>query len=298
VRISNQTYELAKAFGYEGAVRLNCEAGFEAIDFTMYKRSEAIFSPKREKTIAEMKNIAQSFGAVFNQAHAPFPHVLKTDLHFNSEENREAHECVRESIRIAGELGCERIIVHPIYFKDTAPEENTEKNIELFRDLIDLARECRVQIAIENMWGRHRDINSKIIPNVASTGRAFADFIDAFHKEFGNNSVTACLDVGHANMVGVDPADSIRTLGREHLGALHIHDNFGLRDLHLLPYTGAIKWDTITDALAEINYDGDMTLEIVGYVARLPLDMLPEGLRLAESVGRRLIREIEEKKRA
>ena len=115
-------------------------------------------------------------------------------------------------------------------------------------------------------------------------------------RAVGSDMVCACLDVGHAYMVDVNPQDSIRTLGKKHLKALHIHDNFSLRDLHLLPYTGELKWDQITDALAEIDYDCDFTLEIVGYVGRLPDDMLPEGLRLAESVGRRLIREIEEKR--
>jgi sugar phosphate isomerase/epimerase len=172
------------------------------------------------------------------------------------------------------------------------PEGETlfDANARLYKSLIPYAERFGVKIAIENLFLPVSEMERRL--PIHADPKEHKSLVMAVESDMA----CACLDVGHANMVGVDPADSIRTLGREHLGALHIHDNFGLRDLHLLPYTGAIKWDTITDALAEIDYDGDMTLEIVGYVARLPLDMLPEGLRLAESVGRRLIREIEEKR--
>ena len=37
MKISNHTEALEKRFGAVGAVRLNCEAGFEAIDYSMYE---------------------------------------------------------------------------------------------------------------------------------------------------------------------------------------------------------------------------------------------------------------------
>jgi len=49
-----------------------------------------------------------------------------------------------------------------------------------------------------------------------------------------------CFDTGHAHMAGgVQPA--FRTL-RERIAAMHLHDNHGEKDEHLLPYEGEIDW--------------------------------------------------------
>ena len=38
--------------------------------------------------------------------------------------------------------------------------------------------------------------------------------------------------------------------------ALHLHDNFGEDDLHRMPYTGNIDWDSVLDTLKEVKYKG------------------------------------------
>ena len=43
--------------------------------------------------------------------------------------------------------------------------------------------------------------------------------------------------------------------------SLHIQDNHGQRDDHLLPGDGAIDWDDVTAVLKEIGYRGDVVLE-------------------------------------
>ena len=49
-----------------------------------------------------------------------------------------------------------------------------------------------------------------------------------------------CFDTGHAHMAGgVQPA--FRTL-RDRIAAMHVHDNHGEKDEHLLPYEGGIDW--------------------------------------------------------
>ena len=49
-----------------------------------------------------------------------------------------------------------------------------------------------------------------------------------------------CFDTGHAHMAGgVQPA--FRTL-QKRIAAMHVHDNHGEKDEHLLPYEGEIDW--------------------------------------------------------
>ena len=72
MKISNNTYILEERFGPVNAVRLNCEAGFEAVDYTMYKADGAVFRPGGITLAREMRRVAESYGACFNQTHAPF----------------------------------------------------------------------------------------------------------------------------------------------------------------------------------------------------------------------------------
>ena len=46
------------------------------------------------------------------------------------------------------------------------------------------------------------------------------------------------------------------------LQCTHINDNLGKDDLHLPPFSGTVKWETVMKALREINYTGALNLEI------------------------------------
>ncbi len=73
--------------------------------------------------------------------------------------------------------------------------------------------------------------------------REFLDYIN-------HPNVTACWDTDHANIEG-SQYDDILVLS-DKLTALHINDNNGLKDEHLLPYMGTMNIDEITTALLEI----------------------------------------------
>ena len=92
----------------------------------------------------------------------------------------------------------------------------------------------------------------------ASCGRVeeLVECVDAVNSEY----LVACLDVGHSTALGYDAGDAVRMLGKR-IGCLHIHDNDGRRDLHLLPYHGVTNWKHFTEALKEIGYNGTMSLE-------------------------------------
>jgi len=80
----------------------------------------------------------------------------------------------------------------------------------------------------------------------------------------GADNVGLCLDTGHANMSGVDSASFIRQAGSK-LQALHIADNLGSNDDHMLPYgRGTVKWADVMKALREIAYHGLFNFEVPG----------------------------------
>lgn len=90
-------------------------------------------------------------------------------------------------------------------------------------------------------------------------------------KELGDE-VKVCLDVGHANVLGVNLYDTVTMLG-DRLIALHLHDNDGTGDQHRLPFSGTADWDGFCRGLAEIGFTGSLSLE----TSRLPLGSLSEA---------------------
>ena len=63
-----------------------------------------------------------------------------------------------------------------------------------------------------------------------------------------------------AAITGKDSIIAIRQMG-ERLKVTHIHNNFKFYDLHLTPDNGNIDWKSVMTALAEVGYDGPLTLE-------------------------------------
>lgn len=45
--------------------------------------------------------------------------------------------------------------------------------------------------------------------------------------------------------------------------ALHLNDNDGKGDQHLMPFDGNINWDTVMKKITDIQYKGATTLEIM-----------------------------------
>ena len=85
------------------------------------------------------------------------------------------------------------------------------------------AKERGVQILLEN------------IPSGLSTPEHIQSFMN-----YTRLDLKVCFDTGHAHMAGgVQPA--FRTL-QERIAAIHVHDNHGEQDEHLLPFDGEIDW--------------------------------------------------------
>ena len=77
------------------------------------------------------------------------------------------------------------------------------------------------------------------------------------------------------------------------LGSLHVQDTDFKGDRHVLPYMGKQDWDAVCRALAEIDYRGDFSFEILHYIDKYPPELIPAALEFAVKVGRALIARVE-----
>lgn len=259
--ISTQNHIVARRFGMVKSVEMLAEAGFEAVDISMFEEDycEIIYGDGYKELAAEMVETAKRCGVVFNQAHAPFPTVRVND----EEYSRRIWPKVIRSIEFAGLCGVKNIVIHPVAF----PDNLKENNMKMYKALEPYAEKAGVKIALENMWGRDSK-RGYIIPNVCSVPAELADYYDSLNPD----NFTVCLDLGHCGLVGEDTADFIRALGADRLGCLHIHDNNYRDDSHVVPFSMRMDWESIAKALGEIGYRGDFTLE-----ADNTLDNVPDG---------------------
>lgn len=257
MKISTEIASIAKYVGEETAVEMVAKAGFDAFDFSMFEMGRYDWSSRSMiKTdhplqsgeylafARKLKRIAEDNGIFCNQSHAPFPVYCPEILGMQ----KRAIECTAE----AGGSIC---IIHPDNNK--SPEENAE----MYLELLPFAKEYGVKIATENMWNWDGK-KQQAAPAACSDAENFLAHINAVNDPF----FVACLDIGHAEMQGLNTSASemIHTLG-EHLQALHIHDNDLLHDSHQLPFTMDIDFGAVVKALKDIDYKGFLTLEADRY---------------------------------
>lgn len=291
MKISNHTSILEERFGVVGALRLNCEAGFEAIDYSMYETDIPVFMPGSGALISEMKRVADSYGVVFNQAHAPYTKFRLGEE--NTYRNKEIFRYVNRSVEIAAELGASTIVVHPAFIcRNLNADERYEMNMEFFHALLPTARSSGINIAIENTWRRHKDNHDKIIKEVCSDAAELIRYVDGMDSQY----VSACLDIGHAALVGESPEEMIRALGGR-IGTIHIHDNDLISDLHTLPYTGSIDFSAVSSALADISYRADVALEANCFLESVPDALVGDALKFAARVAAHIRDEINSPKK-
>lgn len=287
--LSTQTEIAGIRFGEEKAIQWICEAGFDALDYSMFlmnrKNCDCILNTSEyKKYVLELKKIAESYGKFFNQSHAPFPSYMVGE----DEYNRDIFPKLQRAIEISGILGIKNIVVHPTDFQ-VKSKENLQKNLEFYNKLAPTAREYGVKIACENMFGhdRRRDV---IVPNICSVGEEFREMMELLDPDV----FTACVDLGHAGLVGSTAPDMIRELGHDYVGCLHVHDNDYLRDRHMPPFMFSLDWDEITKALADIDYKGDFTFEADILFSKIPESVMPSAYKFLHDIGRSLISMIEE----
>lgn len=283
--LSTQTDTTARTFGHLQAVRMIAEAGFDAIDLSMFDEpcNACFFEDGFEHYVQAIKCQAKECGVYFNQAHAPFPTLKDGDAVFNNKRFAQ----VKRAVEIAGILEIKSIVVHPVFFS----KQLKENNLAMYNSLLPVAKSAGVKIALENMWGWD-DRRRTITKNVCSDADSLADYADALDPAW----FTVCLDIGHIGLVGEYEKETILKLGAKRLTCVHIHDNDYRNDSHTAPFMGSLPWEEIAQGFAEIGYAGDLTLEADNFLKPLPSALYLAALRFMHDAGRELIRMIEEKK--
>lgn len=225
-----------------------------------------------------------------SQMHAPFPVWFEGREDVNDYILGVLDKC----FAVCEYLGCPAIVVHPSRKPDR--REEFELNASVYRRMIPIIKKYRgVKICLENIF-THQGL--RIIEGRLSNPDDACALVDLLNEESGGEYFGFCLDVGHANLTGNKIGEFVKSLGKR-LTILHIHDNDGKEDLHMIPYSylerdlgHIINWDAFVAALKDINYQGALGFETHRIFSAYPKAAHTSALRLISDIGHEWVHEI------
>lgn len=232
------------------------------------------------------KTAASKYGLSFLQVHAPLlkyeEDQVETLVYMLQE--------MKKSIEICHLLESPYFIIHSFNLSSQmSKQEEKDFNLSFFKDLSYTAIQYGITICIENMPYRK---NGRLMEGFCSNSYELVEFIKLLNKEAGAECFAACFDTGHANVLGKNLREEVKTLGK-YLKVLHIHDNDGHTDAHQLPYsfssdkTGmcTTDWSGFLLGLREINYSGVLSFETYRSVTGMPGVLQDAMLKFLYSIG-------------
>ena len=200
-----------------------------------------------DRTAGERRRILNRHGVWVRTIHSDLGVNLAA---LDDDERARAVASVESCFEPVAELGGFAVIVHP-----TGRNANVDAELHIgaFRRSLDSltarAEELGIRLACENL--QHKGQSRPLCP-MEDLRRVIDDY---------PSTVGICLDTGHANNNGLDPADEARIAG-ERLIALHLQDTDAIEDRHWPPGLGNINWRRVAAALVEIGFDGAWTFEV------------------------------------
>ncbi len=143
-------------------------------------------------------------------------------------------------IDAAALMGIELAVTHPIavYSKDISYGDWVRANMAFLTPVVEYGRDKGVRICIENMPSERETADNHLYGSCALNVSSLADKLGC----------GVCWDTGHANISGYKQSEQLAVIG-DRLEILHVHDNDGVHDSHLLPFDGNVEWEDVAFGL-------------------------------------------------
>lgn len=114
---------------------------------------------------------------------------------------------------------------------------------ETFEPLVRRAEKSRTVLTVENTFEEEPTVIERLL------------------KAFDSPNLRACFDVGHFHMFHKIPLKAWWTALGKRISLLHIHDNHGDRDEHLVPGEGNFPFPAYFNLLKDLKHEMTITVE-------------------------------------
>ena len=202
------------------------EAGFDGVIL--------LWADYFDQDYREFPRYAAEAGLFVENTHGPYMH--SNDIWTDTAAGEDYTEHLLRCVRDCQTYQIPTMVVHPVNGNIPLPEDPAV-GLDRFRRVLELAETCGVQIAMENQG------------NPA--------YLDLVFEQLRCERLGFCYDSGHEKFYS--PERDLLTQYGNRLTAVHLHDNDGTADAHMLPFTGAVDWDRMRNRLAD--YRGAIALE-------------------------------------
>ena len=246
----------------EDKVKAFAECGYHYSELSTEDGEELLTRGEPEKVGREFGQFAADHGISFLQGHL--------DLQANI-LNRAHVEALKVWLDLFHAVGVKNCVLHYGRGKDLniPPERLLAARARAISELTEHISGTDMYICLENISAKY-DSNCDTL----------LDIIDAV----GSEHLGICLDTGHLNLAGGNPAQFIVQAGPL-LKALHIADNEGTYDQHMMPFgKGNVPWDQFMRALKQSGYDQLFNFEIPGE-SSAPLEIRKAKLRYIKEMS-------------
>ncbi|HNT86571.1 MAG TPA: sugar phosphate isomerase/epimerase family protein [Candidatus Hydrogenedentes bacterium] len=234
----------------EKALSLAAEAGFQAFEVCLGEDGPTSITAS-EEDLDGLRRHADRFGLELSSVATG----LGWQYPLTSPDPRvrdKGKECIERTARAAHVLGADAALVVPgVVDAGTSYDEAIERAIDAIQDLLPLAEQLQVCLAIENVW------NKFLLSPVE-----MRDFIDQFESP----CIGAYADVGNLLVQGY-PEQWLRILGRR-VRKVHMKDfklSIGNINGFVMLLEGDVDWPAVMAALRAIGYQGPLTAEYGPY---------------------------------
>ena len=242
-----------------------------------------------EYYFSRYKEGTRAVGIHINQMHMPYPVYVPRG---SRELNEYLQNVVaRKSMEICAFFNCPHIVIHGFKLARYLGSEEAEweRTESFLNSLAPMAKEMNITMCIENLYD---GVGGHLVEGPCCHAKKAAERIDRMNDRYGAQVLGFCFDTGHANLVGIDFEDFIKTLDYR-LKVLHIHDNDGIGDLHQMPFTftrsrentASTDWEGFIRGLRAIGYQGVLSFETAPVLTAFPEEMKKDVLKLIVRVG-------------
>lgn len=272
MNLSTSTCLITNYLGDEEGFKLIKETGFDAVDLSLCEENEERYLGEDYMEHAErLKKLLQKYDLKCNQAHAPYSFTYGNPWNCTDPK----YLLTVRALEVAAHIGINHVVVHSCRVPEGV--DVLETNIALYKTLYPYCKKFGVKIAIENLGRSIRTVEM------------FNHVLSALDPEY----FVGLVDIGHAVVRNLPPHEFIANVLPGRLQGLHIHDNYGNTDAHMLPGIGITDWDSVINALAQRDYPGDFSLEISSFNKVFGEENIKESLKLAYSVTRKMADRLE-----
>jgi len=218
-------------------LRAISEAGFKFISIGGNTAHSGYHKPEGR---VKLRKYVQELGLTIDSLHAPFD--PSCDLtHLQEIFAKGAVIEIKRVIQAAADLEVPHLIFHLNSFRPSHITERLQVIKRTLPQVIKCAEDYNVIIALENL-----DSSSQILFNFA---------LDLFDSP----NLAVCYDNGH-EMLNSDTFEVVQKYGQR-IKVIHLHDNDGVSDLHLVPFEGKLNLPILASRLNKLTKIPRLTLE-------------------------------------